>query len=182
MGSHASDLGLLSLTHLPDDVRGAVDALRRIVRALRLTAHSAQTAGLSAAQLFVLQRLHEGPARSIAELAERTITDPSSVSVVVSKLVERRLVARSRSQDDARKAEIALTAAGRALLRKAPRPAQVSLIEAVAALPGLERRALARALGQLATAMGADQEPPQLFFEDESAAPRKRAPRRKHRG
>ena len=180
MGPHvikSSPSGLFSLA-APAAARLVLVALRRIVRALRLSAGEAEReGGISGAQLFLLQRLAERPARSIAELAERTLTDPSSVSVVVSRLALKGLVARAQSTADARKSELKLTARGRALLRKAPRPAQARLIEALGALPGMERRNLAHALSRLAEAMGAGEQPAALFFEDEDKPAPKKSPR-----
>ncbi len=164
MGSHA-----FQIADAPADVRAVMDELRRIVRALRLSAAEAEkAAGLSGAQLFVLQRLFEKDARSIAELAERTLTDASSVSVLLARLEEKGLVERERSPADLRKTSIALTKRGKALLEKTPLPAQARLVEALASMPGLERRSLQRALGRLAAAMTDSPEAP-LFFEDPPA-------------
>ena len=58
-----------------------MDAVRRIVQALRRSSVAASSAvGLSGAQLFVLQQLSlaEKPL-SLADLAARTLTDQSSV-------------------------------------------------------------------------------------------------------
>ena len=97
-------------------------ALRRIVRYLRLADREAEsTTGLSAAQLYVLACLADQPAMSVAELARRTMTDPSSVSTVVDRLVTRRLVRRTRARADARRAELHLTAAGDRIVRAGPR-------------------------------------------------------------
>lgn len=174
MGSHASPPArTLTLPAPPEDVRAVLDALRRIVRALRLTAAAGQRiGGITAAQLFVLQRLAERPAHSIAELAERTLTDPSSVSVVIRNLVAAGLVRQTRSQVDTRRTELSMTARGVSLLRRLPVAAQARLVEAVAALPGLERRALARSLGHLVASLGTEEAPAPLFFED-AAAPKK---------
>ena len=124
-------------------VRAVVDALRRVVRELRLSARGAErTAGISGAQLFVLQALSAGTAQSLNELAERTLTDQSSVSVVVTRLVRRRLVSRKPSPRDARRVELALTAAGRRLLLRCPEPTQVRLVAAVRRLERRELRGL----------------------------------------
>src|SRR6185312_9441367 len=73
----------------------AVEAIRKIVRALRDSAHVAQgQTGLTGAQLFVLRVLAEHPGLSINALAERTMTHQSSVSVVAGPLDDRGLVAR----------------------------------------------------------------------------------------
>jgi DNA-binding MarR family transcriptional regulator len=69
------------------DTRTILDAIRHIVRALRIASRSAeQSVGLSAAQLFVLQKLAEGDGISLGELARLTLTHQSSVSVIVGTL------------------------------------------------------------------------------------------------
>jgi MarR family transcriptional regulator, lower aerobic nicotinate degradation pathway regulator len=158
------------------DVRVAMDALRRIVRELRLTARAAERAvGLSGAQLFVLERLQETPGMSLRALAARTATDESSVSVVVGRLVARGLVLRRRAADDGRRAELSLSASGRGLLERGPRPAQVRLVAALAALPAARRRSLATGLALVARRLDADDGPPAMFFEDDRPAGRHRA-------
>ncbi|MSR22976.1 MAG: MarR family transcriptional regulator [Gemmatimonadetes bacterium] len=77
-----------------------VNAIRRILRSLRLSAVATHaTVGISAAQLYVLRQLAEnGDSSTITALAERTLTDRSSVAVVVHRLVTRGLAQRSRSK------------------------------------------------------------------------------------
>ncbi|HLK11986.1 MAG TPA: MarR family transcriptional regulator [Candidatus Binatia bacterium] len=153
-----------------EELRAVMDALRRLVRALRLSARAAEKAiGISGAQLFVLQQLAAAPAESLGALAARTHTDQSSVSVVVRRLVERGLVARRSATADARRIEIALTAAGRALLRRAPEPAQTRLLDALQRLSPPRRRVLARALAEIARAAEPEANAPGMFFEDEIA-------------
>src|SRR5260221_12214021 len=87
--------------------RLVLDAIRRIVQALRESSRAAEKrAGLSGAQLFVLQTLGESPGLSLNELAERTRTHQSSVSAVVAKRARQRLVERGTASDDGRRAEI----------------------------------------------------------------------------
>lgn len=150
----------------PEELAAALDAIRRIVQTLRLSARSAERRlGVSGAQLFVLHTLAEAPADSLNDLAARTFTHQSSVSVVVDRLVRRRLVSRTRSPEDGRRVVLALTSAGRALLRSAPEVAQVRLIGALRGLPPRDCRALARILGRVVREMGA-LDLPALFFED----------------
>lgn len=67
----------------PEIVR-VVDALRSIVQSLRISGRLVeQQVGISSAQLYILEELAERPAQSINELAERTFTHQSSVSMVV---------------------------------------------------------------------------------------------------
>ena len=151
-------------------------SLRKIVRFLRLSDRAAEAAvGLSAAQLFVLQTLASQPAASLAEVADRTLTDQSSVSTVVAKLVQRRLVARTSAKGDRRRIELRLTAAGERMLRTAPRVPQSRIAEVVAAMPPARRAQLVRVLDGLATAIGASTTQPRMLFEDEQPAIRRRS-------
>jgi DNA-binding MarR family transcriptional regulator len=163
--------------------RAVLDSIRRIVRALRESSRKTErSVGLGAAQLFVLQRLAGAPPLSINELAERTLTHQSSVSVVVSRLVRGGLVARTRAAADGRRVEITLTAAGRAALERAPAAAQDRLIAALGILGDAARTELARHLGRLVEAMALPPHHPPMFFE---RAPRARsaprAPKRRGR-
>lgn len=130
--------------------------------------------GLSGAQLFVLQKLGESPSISLNELAQRTHTHQSSVSVVVTRLVRRGLIQRLRSSADARALELKLTTRGRDLLRRAPGAAQDRLIAAIEALGPSRRRSLASALDEVARTLSAPAAPPAMFFEEPAAAGRTR--------
>jgi DNA-binding MarR family transcriptional regulator len=158
-----------SVLRAPTDpaTRAVLDAIRRIVRALRESSRASERSlGLSAAQLFVLQRLQAAPAQSVNELAERTLTHQSSVSVVVSKLCRLGLVARTASSTDARRSEIALTKQGRARLALAPKVApQDRLIAGLAIIGARRRSALATGLRRLVDAMALADEPAAMFFE-----------------
>src|SRR5690242_4975816 len=114
--------GGVSRARRPDrDARAIMDALRRIVRALRQSARLTEARlGISAAQLFVLHEVATAGAESINALAERTLTDQSSVSLVVTRLERRGLVVRRDAPDDRRRTAVAATAAGRRLLGHAP--------------------------------------------------------------
>src|SRR4051794_39082445 len=119
MGSHM-------VSHVKSDSaktesKEILDSLRRIVRALRLSSsNSERELGLSSAQLFVLQKLAECDGMCINDLAEKTLTHQSSVSVVVTKLTQRGLVESQRSAEDGRKSFVSITAGGKNLIRNAP--------------------------------------------------------------
>src|SRR6266576_3423001 len=109
-----------------------MNAVRSIVRALRINTRAIELKiGISLAQLFVLQQVAERPAESLNDLAERTATHQSSVSVVVRRLVDRGLLTRRSSTVDNRRVQIAVTAAGRAVLLDAPRTIQLRLVTAM---------------------------------------------------
>ncbi len=160
MGSHVSS---------PPDTRDVLDAIRRIVHALRESSRQAeQHTGLSGAQLFVLQKLAEAAPASVNDLAARTHTHQSSVSTVVARLVAARLVTRTRSATDRRSVQLALTPAGRRLIERAPDVAQERLVRAIDSLPSRRRQALASTLGALADALALVGKAPAMFFEDAS--------------
>jgi MarR family transcriptional regulator, lower aerobic nicotinate degradation pathway regulator len=165
----------------------ALDAIRRIISALRRSSRLAESeVGIGGAQLFVLQQLATAPARSINELAERTYTHQSSVSVVVRRLVKQGLVERRPAPDDRRRREIRLTPAGQRLAAQAPVPAQIHLINGLRALPLSQLRTLGRLLGRVVRRMGAAGEPPAMLFAEEpspgrSERPRQAARKERHR-
>ncbi len=132
-----------------------VDAIRSIVQSLRISGRAAeQHFGISSAQLYILQQLAEQPAQSINELADRTFTHQSSVSMVVSRLVDSRLVTRTASRNDGRRLSISLTPAGRAFLRRAPNAAQTRFVEALHSLSRTDLHALAGHLTALTEVIG----------------------------
>jgi DNA-binding MarR family transcriptional regulator len=132
------------------DMVNVVDSIRSIIQTLRISGREAeQTVGLSSAQLYVLNELNDRPAMSINDLAERTFTHQSSVSMVVARLVESKLVTRTAARGDARRLAITLTPAGRALLRKSPDPVQARLVNALRSMSRSELKELAGSLGIL---------------------------------
>ena len=146
-----------------------LDAIRRILRSLRESSRAAEAElGLSGAQLLVLQLLKSGKPLSVNELAERTRTHQSSVSTVVTKLVDAELAKRQPSADDGRKVEIGLTAAGARLLnKKFSGLAHEKLFGAIAELPTNKQKQLSELLTQVVEAAGFADQPATLFFEDD---------------
>jgi len=149
------------------DTAAALDALRRIVRVLRLSAAGVEkTTGLSAAQLYVLERVAERPGASLTELAELTLTDRTSVAAVVDRLAARGLVDRQRSTVDRRRVDVVATPTGADLLGNAPHPPTMTLLDALRSVTEAELRMIADGLGRLEQAMGIANEPAGMFFED----------------
>jgi DNA-binding MarR family transcriptional regulator len=157
-----------------DDVRAVLDAFRRIVQVLRTSSRDTERRlNVTAAQLFALQQVASVPGQSVNELAARTFTHQSSVSVVVQRLVDRKLVAKLPSKADRRRVQLAITDAGRALLRRAPQPAQERLIAGVAALKAREREVLVEALTTIARTMAPTSAPPPMLFEEQDTKRRR---------
>ena len=157
------------------DLTAGLAALNALVDALRVGSRGIERRlGISGAQLFVLQKLAEGLAR--------TFTHQSSVSVVVTRLVARGLVARTAYPDDARRVTLALTPRGRALLRKAPQTLQSRVLASLERLSRSERKALVEGLERLVREAGIVSGTPATFFGDEGLRPRlARSDRRRRR-
>jgi DNA-binding MarR family transcriptional regulator len=151
------------------DSQRILDSIRRLVRLLRLADRAAQNElGLSGAQLFVLQELGKTPSLSLNELAERTRTDQSSVSVVVTRLVEAGLVARDRDARDARRLVLTLTKAGIAAVRRSSPAAQERIIEIVETMSAAERKRFADSFERLVAELGVEKGIPPMLFEDDT--------------
>jgi DNA-binding MarR family transcriptional regulator len=153
---------------VPDqgDIAPVFNTLRRLVHSMHSASRETERRlGVTGAQLFVLTQLRTTPSLSINALAERTMTHQSTVSVVVRRLVRRKLVKKVRAADDGRRVELTLTPAGATLLRKAPEVMQVRLARAIESLQPEDRHALERGLGHLVTELGVRDTPTPMFFE-----------------
>ena len=149
-------------------IERSMNALRSVVRALRVNTRAIELKmGMSLAQLFVLQQLADRPSDSLNDLAERTATHQSSVSVVVRRLVERGLVVRTPSATDKRRIEIDVTPAGRDLLAHAPITIQRQLIEGLGTFPVERQNQLADLLEAWLRASGVDLAAPPMIGEDD---------------
>lgn len=150
-----------------------MNAIRGIVRALRINTRAIELKmGISLAQLFVLQQLAERPAESLNELAERTATHQSSVSVVVRRLVDRGYVTRTTSSTDKRRIEIDVTPTGRSLLLGAPTTIQTQLVTSLRGMSRDDQATLADLLERWVRDAKIDlASPPMLGEEDADARP-----------
>jgi DNA-binding MarR family transcriptional regulator len=143
-----------------------MNSLRQMVHALEVGSRAAQkSVGLSGAQLSVLQILQAGGVMSINELAQKSHTHQSSVSVVVSRLVEAGLVKRTAAADDARRLELRVTGAGRRALQTGFITPQQRLFAALERFPPKRVRELRALLEQLVVLSGMDFGTPPMFFE-----------------
>jgi len=163
-----------------DDAKAILNRVRQLVRALRTFDKQAQARyGFGAAQMFIMHVLRGEDDLSLSDLAERTATDQSSVSLAVGKLVTGGFVRRTIDPEDRRQARLTLTPKGRALVRKSPPAAQQRIIASVGEMSAAERTQLMMLLDKLMAGL-TPAEPASMLFLDEDAPPKKRrrAPRR----
>lgn len=121
----------ISVNYRPE-VSEVMDCIRYIFKALRVSSSQFEKElGLSVAQIFVLKKLRDESELSINDLAQRTTTHQSSVSVVVKKLEEQGLVKRTVSREDSRRVLVSLTDQGRERLGTIPRTIQEEMIDSL---------------------------------------------------
>jgi DNA-binding MarR family transcriptional regulator len=146
-----------------------LDSIRRIVRSLRGFSRGVEGQfGVSAAQLFILERLKDENLLSINDLADRSFTHQSTVSEIVAKLRKKRLVVQKESAEDRRKKLIGLSIIGKSLLGRAPITPQAKLVKGIQGLTKDEQLQLARLFKKMIEHSQLDHEPASLFFEDPS--------------
>jgi len=152
-----------------DDAKAILNRVRQLVRALRTFDRQAQSRfGLGAAQMFILHVLRQEGELSMNELADRTATDQSSASLAVGKLVTEGYVQRSVSEEDRRQVRLALTAKGRALVKRSPPAAQERIMSSVQAMPQTDRAQLMALLDRLTAGMLPDDGQTPMLFQDEA--------------
>lgn len=156
------------------DAHSVLNSFRCLVKSLRLADRAGlKEYGLGASQLYVLHELKRDAPLSINDLAARMATDQSTVSVVVAKLIEKGFVARERSETDARRLDLTLTAKGHLTARKLPPPIQQRIIDGVQRLPRGRAKALAESLREICDVLGIGNERPPMLMDDELKPPRR---------
>ncbi len=104
--------------------------------------------GVSGAQLWALAELDRRPGLTVSEVARVLSVHLSTSSNLLDKLENHGLVRRERRSKDQRIVRVYITASGKRLLGKAPRPAEGVIPGALARMP---RAALRRLHADLAT-------------------------------
>lgn len=149
------------------DAHSVLNSFRCLVKSLRLADRAGlKEHGLGASQLYVLHELKRDSPLSINDLAERMATDQSTVSVVVAKLIDKGFVARERSETDARRLSLTLTARGHLAVRSLPQPIQHLIIEGVQRLPRARAKALSESLREICDVLEINEEHPPLLMEN----------------
>jgi len=122
----------------------AFDAVERHSRA------SIARFGLGTTEFGVLEALYHKGELAVCDVQRRILVESSSTTYVVDKLCARGLV-RRRPGDDRRVTLLALTAAGRRLMKRIFPPHAAAMRQAVAALPASEQARAVRLLRALGT-------------------------------
>lgn len=90
--------------------------------------------GISGSQLWLLHEISTHPDLGVSRLAENLAIHQSTCSLLIEKLVKKQLVEKQRLAVDQRKVGLIVTAAGQAVLAKAPQPVDGILPQVLASL------------------------------------------------
>jgi DNA-binding MarR family transcriptional regulator len=131
-------------------------ALRRILRATELYARDlAQAAGMTPAQLRVLQVVDEKGGATPKALANQMSVSQATVTALVDKLVARGMVERIASEHDRRQINVVMTALGEHTLEHAPDALQQRYVRAFEDLADWEQAQLVSSLERVADMLDA---------------------------
>jgi DNA-binding MarR family transcriptional regulator len=148
-------------------IAGIAGDLRRIFKAIHeYSKRSLKEFGVTGPQLWALHLLGASNPLSVGDLADRMYLHISTVSGVADRLEERGLVRRIRGTLDRRVVQTRLTSKGRALLRRAPQPAQGKLLHGLEHLAPREAKRLRESLHRLVQLMEVQDVEATFFFAE----------------
>jgi DNA-binding MarR family transcriptional regulator len=110
--------------------------------------------GINGAQLWALWEINQAPGLRVTELATAMAMHQSTVSNLIDKLARSMLITRQRASADQRVVTLLLTDSGKALLKRAPKPARGRLPEALFGLPRTALTSLDMLLERVLDEMG----------------------------
>ncbi|HEY0747311.1 MAG TPA: MarR family transcriptional regulator [Steroidobacteraceae bacterium] len=108
-----------------------------------------RVAGIAGAQLWALSEIARAEGISVNALSERMALHQTTASNLVNALLERQFIRRARDAGDQRIARLHVTAAGKRMLLRAPRPYAGLLPDALSHLDARQLAELSESLGVL---------------------------------
>ncbi|MBT0653446.1 MarR family winged helix-turn-helix transcriptional regulator [Geomobilimonas luticola] len=159
----------------PEVVAEIIDNIRRFFQVVNEHSKRAEReTGLTGPQLWAIKVIAEAAPIKPSELARRMYLHPATVVGLIDRLEKRNLVSRTRSQEDRRVVEIALTEQGQELLVLAPEVPQGLLVRGLESVSTRKLSRIAESMDELVRIIGAEEIPPQLILSTEVNLPRKR--------
>lgn len=135
----------------------ALIAIRRILRAAEFASRDlARRSGLTPSQVVVLQIVSRGEAVGAGAISEAAHLSQATVSALLDKLEERRLVKRRRDTGDRRRVGVELTAEGRSALSDTPDVLQDRFAARFERLADWEQASIIASLERIASMLDAD--------------------------
>ena len=150
------------------DIQGVVNALRRITKAIHEFSKAVDREfGITGPQLWAMRTISELGGCSAGDLASRLCVHPSTITGVIQRLEDKRLIDRQKREDDRRAVVLTLTPAGKKLLERAPHPAQGQLVGALSHFPPEDVSKLRTMLDDIVGAMELGDSKARFFFSDD---------------
>lgn len=153
--THRDQLPPLFEGHM-ERIDASLIALRRILRATELYERElAQAAGLTPAQLRVLQIVDGAGSATPKALAKQMSVTQATITALVDKLVAQDLVTRVPSKEDRRQTNVVITQSGHDRLAAAPDALQQRYVNGFESLADWEQAQLIYALERVASLLDA---------------------------
>ncbi len=132
-------------------------ALRRLIRATDLYSRDLlKTTGLTTPQLLLLQSIKHNGEVSIKKLVQEISLSQATVTSILDRLENKKLVIRKRSTRDKRIVHVHLTETGKKVIAKSPPPLQDNFIKQFTNLEDWEKNMIIASLQRVATMMDAE--------------------------
>jgi DNA-binding MarR family transcriptional regulator len=142
-----------------------VVALRRISQAIDVwSRHMLQNYGLTSPQLATLREIQAGKNVSTGTLATALHLSQPTVTGILSRLEQRGLIARERSEDDRRSVLATVTEEGKALVAKSPALLRDRFCQELVRLPTVEQEQILSTLQRVAEMMHAPEAGDEPYF------------------
>ncbi len=130
-------------------------------------------------QFEVLHTVSQNEGLSQTDLVRATGIDRSTLADMIARMINKGLLSRSRTKEDARANAVSITAAGRRMLQGAMNSVNKAESAALSVLPKTQQAAFMKALGAYADALDKMQDAAPAPRKKRAPAKRKAAPARK---
>jgi len=135
MQKNDCSLEQLSVDEMQPLIREIIHQIRRLMQAGSLYSKELNKKHqVSAAQLNCLLALYEAGAMPSSQIARHIFVKPSTVTGIIDRLEQKKLVQRVRSSPDRRVITIELTEEGKKLAENAPPPIQQKIMDGLRSL------------------------------------------------
>jgi DNA-binding MarR family transcriptional regulator len=133
-------------------------ALRKVIRAIDLhSKHLSKTSGLTSPQLLIMLEIDKVSGVNSSQVAKNVNLSAATVTNILDRLENKKLISRVRNTQDKRKVGLYLTENGEALLMNAPQPLQEHFIDNFSNLAQWEQSQLLSSVERLAEMMNANE-------------------------
>ena len=137
-------------TSSPDKVKEVIFLIRKLMHGAELyTKELNKKYSITSAQLNCLLALHENGPLPPSQIARRMMVNSSTVTGVIDRLEQKKLVRRQRNSPDRRIINIQLTPDGKKMSEVAPPPIQQRVVDGLQQLSSNELNQIIRSLTKL---------------------------------